>query len=131
MPIDFKIQKKGSYSNYKHLMHRHDVPQPFYLMYLMKKKFTYHFHLAGIITFSLLYTIGANDNLNHSFVYFIGALITSFFLMLCEVNIYYTLLHTFSLLYTIGTPYISIYFHGLFSNIYLFMFIFTVCTKCY
>ena len=62
-----------------------------YLMYLMtKKSFIYHFHLAGIVQllhiFSLLYTIDANDA-NQKFVYFMGVLIASFFLMLCEVNI--------------------------------------------
>ena len=34
----------------------------------------------------MLYTINASDNLNQNFVYFMGVLIASFFLILCEVN---------------------------------------------
>ena len=56
-----------------------------------KKSFIYYFHLARIVKllhiFSLLYTIDANDHLKQNFVYFMGVLIASFFLMLCEVNI--------------------------------------------
>ena len=64
-----------------------------YLMYLMTKNHLLSFHLAGIVqllhTFSLIYTIDANDNLNQNFVYFMAVLIASFFLMLCEVNFTY------------------------------------------
>ena len=75
-------------------MHRHNVPSPFHALFNVfnnEKSFIDHFHLAGIVQllhiFSLLYTIDANDNLNQNFVYFMGVLIASFFLMLCEVNI--------------------------------------------
>ena len=72
----------------------HNVPTPFHALFNVfndKKSFIYHFHSATIVkllhTFSLLYTIDANDHLNQNFVYFMGVLIASFFLMLCEVNI--------------------------------------------
>ena len=75
-------------------MNQHNVPTPFHALFNVfndKKSFIYHFHLARIVKllhiFSLLYTIDANDHLNQNFVYFMGVLIASFFLMLCEVNI--------------------------------------------
>ena len=75
-------------------MNRHNVPTPFHALFNVfkeKELFIYHFHLARIVKlldiFSLLHTINANDNLNQNFVYFMGVLIASFFLMLCEVNI--------------------------------------------
>ena len=77
-------------------MHRHNVPSPFHALFCVfndKKSFINHFHLAGIVQslhiFSLLYTIDAFNqmHLNKNFVYFMGVLIASFFLMLCEVNI--------------------------------------------
>ena len=75
-------------------MNQHNVPNPFYALFNVfndQKSFIYHFHLARIVKllhiFSLLYTIHAIDHLNQNFVYFMGVLIASFFLMLCEVNI--------------------------------------------
>ena len=75
-------------------MNQHNVHTPFHALsnvFNDKKSFIYHFHLARIVKllhiFSLLYTIGANDLLNQNIVYFMGVLIASFFLMLCEVNI--------------------------------------------
>ena len=70
-------------------MHQHNVPSPFHALFNVfndKKSFIYHFHLAGIVQllhiFSLTYTINANDYLSQNLVYFIGVLITSFFLVL-------------------------------------------------
>ena len=75
-------------------MHRHNVSSRFHALFSVfngKISFIYHFHLAGIVQllhiFSILYTIDTNDNLNLNFVYFMGVLIASFFLMLCKVNI--------------------------------------------
>ena len=71
-------------------MHQHKVPSPFLALFNVfndKKSFIYHFYLAGIVQllhiFSLLYTINAMQcNLNQIFVYFMGVLIASFFLVL-------------------------------------------------
>ena len=70
-------------------MHQHNVPSPFHTLFNVfnvKKSFIYHFHLAGIVQlshiFSLTYTINANDYLSPNLVYFIGVLIASFFLVL-------------------------------------------------
>ena len=70
-------------------MHQHKVPSPFLALFNVlndKKSFIIHFHLARIVQllhiFSLLYTFDANDNLNQNFVYFMGVLIASFFLVL-------------------------------------------------
>ena len=75
-------------------MHQHNGPIYFHALFNIfngKKSFIIHFHLDRIVQllhiFSLLYTFDANDNLNRNFVYFMGLLIASLFLMLCEVNI--------------------------------------------
>ena len=75
-------------------MHQHNIPSPFHALFIVlndKKSFIYHSHLAGIVQllhiFSLSYTINANDAIHQNFVCFMGVLIASFFLMLCEVNI--------------------------------------------
>ena len=75
-------------------MHQHNGPSPFHALFNIfndKNSFIIHFHLTRIVQllriFSLLYTFDANGNLSQNFVYFMGLLIASFFLMLCEVNI--------------------------------------------
>ena len=76
-------------------MHQHNVPSPFHALFSVLNDKKAHLFITFIqlelsnyyTYFNYYTTIDANDNLNQNFVYFMGVLIASFFLMLCEVNI--------------------------------------------